>query len=180
MRWTSILIFACLGALSIVGCEQLPEVQPAPNTFFGLVPIYADSIDGKTITTTGPVAITDGRSFAVLGDTLFIVDYLLGVHVINNSNPASPLPISFISIPGCTSVAINGNFLYVNNLTDLVTLDITNPLNAVVVDREENLYPQLLDYPEDYLGYFTCYDPSLGILTGWEEALISEPQCFIE
>ena len=180
MRSSLAVMVVFLLSLLSVGCEVLPEVEPIPPSSFGMVPTYADSASGKTISTTGPAAILDGRAFAILGDTLFIVDHLRGVHIVDNTDIQNPTNISFISIPGCTSVAVNGNFLYVNNLLDLVTLDISDRLNAIVVDREENLYPRPLEFPEGYIGYFACYDPSLGYLIGWEEAFLTEPQCYIE
>ena len=167
-------------ALFLVGCEALPEARPVPDRVNGLVPIYIDSVGGRSIRTLPPSGIIDGRGFAILGDTISIVDQLRGIHIFDNSNPAAPVGISFISIPGCASVAINGNFLYVNNLTDLVTLDISDPLNAIEVDREANLYPLPLEFPEGYVGYFACFDPSLGLLAGWERAMIELPECYIE
>ncbi|MFK8055328.1 MAG: hypothetical protein AB8F78_04325 [Saprospiraceae bacterium] len=180
MRSYVALVAGCLLSLLTVGCEVLPDVRPVPEFAFGLVPKYIDSLDGKTITTSTPEDILDGRAFAVLGDTLFIVDHLRGIHIIDNRDPGSPEAISFITIPGCTSVAINGNFLYVNNLSDLVTLDITDPLNALPVDREEGLYPLPLDFPEEYVGYYGCYDPARGYLIGWEQDQIEQPECYIE
>ncbi len=166
--------------LAFVGCEELPEARPIPETAFGLLPIYLDSVEGTSITTLPPRGINDGRGFAVLGDTLYIVDQLRGIHIFDNRDPAEPVGVSFISIPGCASIAINGNFLYVNNLTDLVTLDISDPFNAIEVDREPNLYPRPLEFPEGHVGYFACYDSSLGLLAGWESGTIELPQCYIE
>ena len=180
MRSYLAFLAICFISLLAVGCEVLPDVEPAPSFAYGLMPIYVDSIQGKRITTSSPVSITDGRAFAVLGDTLFIVDHLRGIHIIDNREPASPQAISFIRIPGCSSVAINGNFLYANNLSDLVTLDISDPLNAMLVDREEGLYPIALDFPEEYVGYYGCYEPARGYLTGWQEGRIEQPECYIE
>ncbi len=180
MRLSPTLILGQLLVLFLVGCEALPEARPIPDRSFGMEPVYIDSVQGRTIRTFPPTGILDGRAFAVLGDTLFIVDQLRGIHIIDNSDPSSPVGISFIDIPGCTSVAVNGNFLYVNNLVDLVTLDISDPLEAIEVDREADLYPRPLEFPEGYIGYFACYDPSLGLLAGWEEGNINSPECYIE
>jgi len=178
---SNITVFICLCVgITLSSCEKLPEARPIPVSAFGLSPVYIDSAEARIIKTQQATPILDGRAFALLNDTLFIVDHLKGIHILNNSDPAAPVAISFISIPGCTSVAVSGNFLYVNNITDLVTLDITDPLNAVIVDREPNLYPSPLEYPEEYVGYYECFDPSRGFLSGWENTTIEFPECFVE
>lgn len=176
LSWLIIILLTLAG----VGCEVLPEARPIPETAFGMAPVYADSTTGRMIASEAPRGIIEGRDFVILGDTLYIVDQLIGIHVLDNTDPGSPIPIAFLNIPGCASVAIIGNFLYTNNLRDLVTLDVTDPLNVTVVDREENLYPSPLDYPESYSGFFSCYDPSLGFLVGWELKEIELPECFVQ
>ncbi|HHN47860.1 MAG TPA: hypothetical protein ENN08_02830, partial [Bacteroidales bacterium] len=51
-----------------------------------------------------------------------------GIHVVDNSNPASPQIISFIAIPGNYDLAIRGNILFADSYIDLVALDISDPL----------------------------------------------------
>ena len=170
-----LLIFSLLqGACSIVGYPL--EVPEQVN---GMRPIYITIAEAQRIEVTPAQPIVDAGSFLVLGDTLYIVEALQGVHVFDNSDPNAPINVAFISIPGCNSVTAIGNFLYVNNYRDLVTLDVSDLSNLRVVDREPNLYSELPDFPPNYSGYFDCYDDSRGLLGGWETAELTEPQCFI-
>ena len=97
--------------------------------------------------------------------------------MIDNTDPDNPIPLSFIRILGVNTATADGNRLFTNNLTDLVTLDITDVMNVSVVDRDENLFPIPLDYPVNFTGYFECYDPALGILIRWEQAMLEYPEC---
>ncbi len=58
---------------------------------------------------------------------LFITEEGKGIHVVDNSNPAKPTNISFIKVGGNGDMAIKDNILYIDNYTDLVAMDITDP-----------------------------------------------------
>ena len=64
-----------------------------------------------------------------------------GIHVIDNSNPAAPRNVAFIDMPGNLDLAVKGNFLYADLYTDLVTLDIANPLQVIVKTIKANAFP---------------------------------------
>ena len=83
-----------------------------------------------------------------------------GIHVIDNSNPSSPKNIAFIDIPGNIDLAVKGNMLYADLYTDLVTLDISNPLNVV----KKNIIDGV--FPERYYGGFVAGD-SNKIIYDW-------------
>ena len=102
-----------------------------------------------------------------------------GVHVIDNTDPYSPQRIRFLQIPGCRDVAIRGNLLYADNVTDLVVIDISDLNDIALLNRVEGLYPEVdQQTPEAYEGYFECVDPSKGAVVGWETALLDDPQCW--
>jgi len=50
---------------------------------------------------------------------------------------------------------------------DLLAIDISNPLNVVVLDRAEKVFP--LDYSKGII-----YDEELGVVVDWEEQVITE------
>ena len=77
------------------------------------------------------------------GKYLFINEIKQGIHVIDNSNPASPAFVSFIAIPGNGDLAIRGNTLYADSYTDLVAIDIMDPQKAKEVGFIINKLPVL-------------------------------------
>lgn len=77
----------------------------------------------------------------ILGNYIFLNEIDKGIHVIDNSNVAQPKNIAFINIPGNMDLALKGNTLYADLYTDLVTIDISDPLNAVVKKYNEGVFP---------------------------------------
>ncbi len=77
----------------------------------------------------------------IIGNYIFLNEINKGVHIINNSNPAAPVNEGFIDIPGNIDIAVKGNTLYADLYTDLVALDISNPLNVVKTKIVDNVFP---------------------------------------
>jgi hypothetical protein len=93
------------------------------------------------IKSSTPVAIkAPGKLFAI-GNYIFLNEINKGIHVINNSNPAAPQNVGFINIPGNVDVAVKGNILYADLYSDLVALDISNPLQVVKTAIVDNVFP---------------------------------------
>ena len=76
------------------------------------------------------------------GNYLFINEVQKGIHVIDNSNPASPQNVSFINIPGNIDIAAKDNVLYADCFSDLLALDISNPQHVTVLKITEAALPQ--------------------------------------
>jgi hypothetical protein len=75
------------------------------------------------------------------GNYLFLNDIDRGIHIIDLSDPTNPKKLSFIDIPGSIDLAVNGNYLYADCYTDLVTLDITDPQNVTVKQFINGVFP---------------------------------------
>lgn len=73
-------------------------------------------------------------------DHIFINEEEEGVHVIDNSDPNNPQPVSFLPILGNVDIAIKNDLLYADNYTDLVTLDLSNLSQIRVANREEDVF----------------------------------------
>lgn len=87
------------------------------------------------------IAIEKPGKIVLKDHYLFLNDIDKGVHIIDITDPTTPQKISFISIPGCVDMAINGNYLYADCYTDLVTIDITNPLQVTVKQFLNGVFP---------------------------------------
>lgn len=75
------------------------------------------------------------------GNYLFLNDIDRGIHIIDLADPANPRKLSFIDIPGSMDLAVNGNFLYADCYTDLVTLDISDPQNVRLKQFINGVFP---------------------------------------
>lgn len=109
----------------------------------------------------------------VYGEYIFVNEYRKGIHIIDNSNPSDPLFVTFLKIEGNVDMAVNGNFLYADNYLDLVTFNIEDPRNPVLIHRQQSVFPSLgEDATRGTLVYYEakeetieipCSDPNFGL-----------------
>lgn len=152
------------------------------NTYTQWNPVYKTDAEMRTAP-----QYQAARPLKNTGKIYFYDKYILvnelkqGIHVIDNSNPANPQNVGFISIGGNVDVAVKGNYLYADNYSDLITVDISTISNPKVTCRTESVFasaywrdPQrgwLVDYtPERITQSLDCNDPSLvDYGNGWYE-----------
>lgn len=101
------------------------------------------------ITLQGSKSIKNYGKIYRKGDLLFINERYEGVHVIDNADPTNPTHIGFISIPGNVDIAMSGNTIYADNITDLIAITYAND-KIEVQSRQRGLFPEPV--PPD-LGY---------------------------
>lgn len=105
-------------------------------------PVYQTKDELKVGIRNSPAIHIERPGKIVLkGAYLFLNDIDKGIHIIDLTDITNPQKIAFIDIPGCVDLAINGNFLYADCYTDLVTLDITNPLQVRVTQFLNGVFP---------------------------------------
>ena len=116
-------------------------------------PVYKTTAEVRANIKSNPAReIKEPGKIVILGNYIFLNEVDKGIHVIDNSNPSSPQNIAFIDIPGNVDLAVKGNRLYADLYTDLVTLDISNPLNVVKKNIVDGVFP------ERYYGTFPGVD----------------------
>ncbi|MFI5130604.1 MAG: hypothetical protein ACHQFX_11460 [Chitinophagales bacterium] len=120
----------------------------------------------------------------VKNDLIFQNDLGSGIHVIDNTDPASASRIGFIKVPGNSEMSIKGNYLYTNSFSDLVVIDISDWQNVTVVKRLENAFQQglgnynFIPLPEHKV-YYECPDYYTSrFQTGWVKDSVSTYSCY--
>jgi hypothetical protein len=105
------------------------------------------------------------------GQYIFINEKFKGVHVIDNINPSNPQKIGFIMVPGSIDIAVKDNSLYVDNATDLVTIDISKINEPKVTDRVVNAFPELIPPDADVVpgNYSSADRPQNTVIISWEK-----------
>lgn len=105
-------------------------------------PVYRTRDEIKNnIKSNIPLAIQQPGKIVTKDHYVFLNEVNKGIHVIDITNPAKPLNIAFIDIPGCIDLAIKDTYLYADCYTDLVTLDISDPLHVVVKQFLNGVFP---------------------------------------
>lgn len=121
------------------GCFK--DVVTEKYTFYR--PVYKLKSEVRAaIKSATPQPLRQPGKIFIRGNYVFMNEFEKGIHVIDYSNPSSPQNIGFISIPGNVDLAVNGNYLYADMYTDLVTLNITDPTNVSLVKVNEGVFPE--------------------------------------
>jgi hypothetical protein len=112
------------------------------RTYQIMRPVYEDKAVVYNNIKSGPAReLSQPGKIFIKGNYLYVNEIDKGIHLIDNTDPTHPRAISFISIPGNLDVAVSGHYLYADMYTDLLTIDIADPLNAKVVDSSLNVFP---------------------------------------
>lgn len=102
--------------------------------------------------------VTSGKIY-VYGDYLLINEPKEGIHIFDNRNPSSPVKLHFIKVPGNVDLAVNSGILYADSYVDLLAFDISNMQNIRLVNRVEDVFPNM--YIDAAKGLFVTYRDSI-------------------
>ena len=157
MKKTLILATACSVLLLFQGCLK----DNLTHTYSILVPVYKSKNEVYANIKSNPSQeIKSPGKIFIYGNYIFLNEIDKGVHVIDNSNPANPVEKTFIDIPGNLDIAVKGSTLYADLYTDLVAVDISNPLQAKFMKYIPNVFPE-----RNYTNGFVA--DNTRIIVGW-------------
>lgn len=158
------------GVLFLMGCDD-KRIQTVTWTEFQ--PIYISEqefiqsvgmLQNQDLVNPGKIYFNNGF--------LFVNEIDKGIHVIDNTDPSSPVNVGFINIPANKDLAVKGDYLYADSNTDLLIFDISDLQNPELITRKEDVFSY---WSEIYFGFpYQPIEPSKGIVIGWEEVEIKE------
>jgi hypothetical protein len=140
MKTNKIIAFALLiMSLIFTSCTK----EECKETYEGTTYTanYAPMSSLRTVSVNPAKAITSYGKIFIKGNYIFLNEVDKGFHIIDNSNPAAPNKIAFVSVPGNLDLIGKGNYLIADSYIDLLTFDISNPNNIQLVNRKENALP---------------------------------------
>jgi hypothetical protein len=159
------LSFSGLLIILIPGCmkDKITRTYKISTPIYEVLSTFRETIKSQP---AAPVETTG--KLTVISKYIFLSEPGKGIHVIDNSDPANPKNISFINIPGNEDMAIRGNTLYADAYGDLVSFDISDPLNVVARNFAANVFPDhsIYGYNSAYPGAPVNPD-SINVIVGW-------------
>lgn len=174
MKTKKILFAAPMMILLVISIVSCKDSSVEYRKYVANVPQYmsydemrqpAKSVAAMPIETAGKIYIQ--------GNLLFVNEKYKGIHVFDNSNPASPVNLTFIDIPGNVDQAVKGNYLYADNYVDLVVLDISTITSPIEVARIKDIFPYTI--PEAVEMYpIANIDQEQGVIVGWQVKEVTE------
>ena len=137
VRYAFILAFLFSGCMK----DKVTKTYKISTPIFEVLTKFREAIKSQPA-----MNIEVAGKITVAGNYIYLSEPFKGIHVIDNSNPSSPKNISFINIPGNEDMAITGKTLYADAYGDLVTFDISNPLDVVAKNFAANVFPDRANY----------------------------------
>lgn len=112
------------------------------NTFTIYQPVYkALSAVRAEMKTSAPQPLDKTGKIYLYKNFIFLNEYDKGVHIVDNSDPAKPVNLSFLPIPGNIDIAIKDNYLYADSYSDLVVFDISDISDIKPLKFLSNTFP---------------------------------------
>jgi hypothetical protein len=167
---TCIIGLLLFGPLFFAACDD-QRMQTITRTEFQ--PIYmtdqqfTDAVqmdEPRELQKPGKIYLHDGF--------LFINELNKGVHIIDNSDPAAPAKVGFITIPANKDIAVKGERLYADSNADLLVFDISNMQNAELIARKKGVFQRSANQPPGRLT--EAIDPAKGIVVDWKRVEVEE------
>ncbi len=133
------IILVLMTSLLFASCQD--EIS-STFTYRAMVPVYLQMSDvrAKSITIEPAQQLESPGKIYIYGNYLLINEPQEGIHILDNSNPASPINLNFIPIVGNVDLAVNNNMLYADNYVDLVVFDISNIRSIKMVERVKDVF----------------------------------------
>lgn len=169
----ALLFLITLLGLSVLleGCTDKCETT---NEYTYFEPVYTTLQEiRESVSLLSPQPIHAVGKIYFKEGIMFVNEPGEGIHIINNHDPANPIPLSFLKIPGTYDLAIKGNTLYADSYVDLVAFDVSNISSIHEVNRLEGIFKnyRVLNY---------AIDSKCCVITDWKEKkqiYIQESDC---
>lgn len=163
------LVVAATLLLGIVMQGCIKDKCDLTYTYMKYSPVYMSEAEFKAaVKVEAPRAVENPGKIYLKDSYLFVNEVGKGVHIFDNENPANPVALSYLNLPGNYEVTFHCDKMYADNSIDLVVFDMTNPAKPIEIERIENALPHMLEYR----GYFA--DPSKGVVVSWEQEVKTE------
>src|SRR5947209_5498757 len=140
---------------------SLPVLPVTGQKILGYKPIYGNDSNSKSVVySPGAHDVLNAGNIYAYKNFIFQLDAGYGIHVIDNSIPSQAHLVGFITVKGCSQIAIKDDLLYTNCYDDLVVLDFSNLNHMREYSRppgvfKEYRYGSPISTPPT-AGYFEC------------------------
>ncbi len=153
----------------LISCEDTTYKE-----YTGNAPVYMtyDELRQAVKTEAGRDLENPGKIY-FKDNYIFIIEEFKGIHIYDNTNPASPAKKSFVKVPGIVDMAIAGNTLYADSFIDLVIIDLQDINNIHETGRMKDILPYTTP-PIDNKLPVGFVDKEKGLVVDWEVRTIKE------
>lgn len=124
-------------------------------------PVYAADSSYKTVSYTDARPVKNAGKIYVKDNLIYQCETGDGIHVTDNTNPATAKRTGFLKVAGCEEISIKGNVLYTNNYYDLIAVDISDLHQPKIISRIKNAFTPVSGFAHTWeepkeSGYYQC------------------------
>jgi hypothetical protein len=148
-----------------------------PENVQAFVPVYADTNHLAAVTFEASRPVTNAGKIYSYGNYIFQNEENEGIHIIDNTDRTHPVKKAFLTIPFNSEIAIKAGYLYANRLSDLLVINMTDPLHPAIVKTIKNAFPFISQTVPPEAGYFVCPDPQKGVVINWKLEFVDKVFC---
>lgn len=166
-RLRFILPTLLLTALIATSCSDKTVMVYMAN-----VPVYTETATwrAQAINFEAPRDLNRPGKIYLYENLLIVNDFLLGVHIFDNSTPSAPRSLGFLPVLANQDIAVRNDIMYLDSYTDLLAFDISDPSQPHFISRLNDVFE--FDNHGYLPGYNEAYpmveiDQSQGVVTGW-------------
>jgi len=173
MQRLTILLFVIL----FTSCVDFDDANK-PFDDVGMRPIYNNLGDDIS---KAAMQFNDLTNIVVYQELILAMENLIGIHIINNSDPVNPANTLFIPVTGLNDIAVKDDIVIANAGGTLYSIDISDRTKAILksitfIEGANNDGQNM--FPEGYNGLFECVDPEGGIVVAWELVEMNDSDCW--
>lgn len=171
MKAKIIPILTLLSLISFLFCSCEDSTY---KEYKGYAPVYLSYKDLRaSVAEVQGVDLKNPGKIYFKDNYIFIIEELQGIHVFDNTNPASPVKKSFVKLPGVVDISVSGYIMYADSYVDLVVLDVQNIDNIHEVGRINDILPYTV--PQAKTDFPTAFvDREKGVVISWDLKTIKE------
>lgn len=163
-------LFTLSAIILFSSCERELKEKPVK----GYIPLYENEIDKTVKLNQAPRTLSNPGKIYVYGNMLFVNERGNGIHVIDNTNPESPVKLAYHEILGCDNMAVKNGIMYVGYGYGMLSIDMNAPaaaelLNFIQYPGPEATQPDRVTSIKDNNGLinYICPDSNKGAIIGW-------------
>jgi hypothetical protein len=149
---------------ALAGCVAIAALTGTSVMSTGYAPVFMEraELERSVFFDPAPRAMANPGKIYYREPFIYVVERYKGVHLIDNSVPATPRDKGFIVAPGCMDVAVKGDVMFLDNAVDLVAFDLEAKR---VTKRVKEVFPEPAA-PDGVNRYVAT--PGGMVLVGWK------------
>lgn len=132
-------LFYPLAIMILIACRK--SEGTITQTYSKAIAKYENVDEVRRTNIQGAPRMVTNTGKVFFGDNILLIgEQNKGIHILDNSNPSSPMNVSFIDLPYTNEFYVNGSIIYAISHYDLVKIDISNLSAPFIVARLENAF----------------------------------------